>query len=272
MMKKGVKMVMALTLAVVFIGSASLLVRHMTQYDSGAEDQQTARELVSVSIPEEAVPLAAHPMEPENISHAVDTPEEVYVPADELAAALSNMDLSELRAVNSDVVGWIHIPGTEIDYPVLQGEDNDYYLHHTWQHRENIVGSIFMDYRNAAGFSDFNSILYGHHMRDGSMFRDLILYEKEQFRQEHPYIYLVDGTGKCTRYTVFAVYETETQLTYTVEFEDERLQAQWLSDCVNRSEFEAETLPGAGDEILTLSTCTGESYTSRWVVQAWAQR
>jgi len=260
----------AIALAVVFIGSASLLIRHTTQYDSGAEDQQAAREMVKIDIPEAAVPLAELPAEEALPAVTVSTGE-TYVPADALAAALSGMDLSELRAVNSDVVGWIHIPGTEIDYPVLRGEDNDYYLHHTWQHRENIVGSIFMDYRNAAGFSDFNSILYGHHMRDGSMFRDLILYEKESFRQEHPYIYLVDDTGKCIRYTVFAVYETETQMTYTVEFEDESLQSRWLSDCVERSEFAAETLPGADDRILTLSTCTGESYTSRWVVQAWAE-
>lgn len=270
-MKSGVKKIMALALAVVFIGSASLLIRHMNQYDSGAEDQQAARELVKIGIPEEEVPLAAQPAEEGGAAHVLTAQGTAYTPADEIAAALSNMDLSELRAVNPDVAGWIHIPGTEIDYPVLQGEDNDYYLHHTWQHKKNIVGSIFMDYRNAAGFSDFNSILYGHHMRDGSMFRDLILYEKEDFLREHPYIYLVDDTGECIRYTVFAVYETETQMTYTVEFEDESLRARWLSDCIARSEFAAETLPDSGDKILTLSTCTGESYTSRWVVQAWAE-
>ena len=270
-MKNGMRKLLAVALAAVLVGSASLLIRHMNQYDAGADDLQAARALVKTDIPEESVPMAAQPAEENGASHVLKAQETTYIPADEIAGSLSRMDLSELQAANPDVVGWIHIPSTAIDYPVLQGEDNDYYLHHTWQHRENIVGSIFLDWRNAAGFSDFNSILYGHHMRDGSMFRDLILYEKEEFLREHPYIYLVDDTGKCVRYTVFAVYETGTQLTYTTEFEDEGLRTRWLDDCIARSEFAAEELPNAGDKVLTLSTCTGESYTSRWVVQAWAE-
>lgn len=265
--------ILMLVLAFMFVASAALLIDHLIQYDAGARDQQEARELVNAVIPEAPVPLTGLPSEAETVSHAEFLPETAaYVPADEIAAAYSGMDMTELRAVNPDVVGWIHIPGTEIDYPILQGKDNDYYLHHTWQHRENIVGSIFLDYRNAAGFSDFNSILYGHHMRDGSMFHDLLLYEDEDFLQENPYIYLVDDSGKCIRYRVFAVYETATQLTYTVDFSNEQIREAWAADCAARSNMDLGRQPGAEDKILTLSTCTGESYTSRWVVQAWAQR
>ena len=91
------------------------------------------------------------------------------------------MDLPALQQVNSDVIGWIAIPGTEISYPLVQGTDNDYYLTHTWNQNSSAVGAIFMDCRCSADFSGFNTIVYGHRMNNGSMFAALKHYQKAGF-------------------------------------------------------------------------------------------
>lgn len=90
---------------------------------------------------------------------------------------LPKIDFHGLRAINGDIVAWIQIPGIEVDYPVVQGEDNEHYLHYTFDGKENIAGSIFLDYRNRADFTDGKVILYGHNMQDGSMFSNLEKYQ-----------------------------------------------------------------------------------------------
>lgn len=85
------------------------------------------------------------------------------------------IDFEGLRKINEDLVAWIQIPGIGVDYPVVQGEDNEYYLYHTFQKENNKAGSIFLDYRNHDDFTDRRVILYGHNMKDGS-----ILYNDEQ--------------------------------------------------------------------------------------------
>lgn len=97
--------------------------------------------------------------------------------ADPYAQALEQMDLPALQQVNSDVIGWIAIPGTEISYPLVQDTDNDYYLTHTWNQNSSAVGAIFMDCRCSADFSGFNTIVYGHRMNNGSMFAALKHYK-----------------------------------------------------------------------------------------------
>ena len=105
------------------------------------------------------------------------------------------MDLPALQQVNSDVIGWIAIPGTEISYPLMQGTDNDYYLTHTWNQNSSAVGAIFMDCRCSADFSGFNTIVYGHRMNNGSMFAALKHYKKQDFLQAHPQIYVTNASG-----------------------------------------------------------------------------
>ena len=88
-------------------------------------------------------------------------------------AETEGIDFDALRAINPNVVGWIVVPGTQISYPVVQGADNAWYLRHTFSGERNASGAIFMDYRNRADFSDNQTILHGHNMRDGSMFAPL---------------------------------------------------------------------------------------------------
>ena len=104
------------------------------------------------------------------------------------------VDFAALQEINPDVVAWIRIPGV-LEYPVVRGGDNSYYLNHTVQKTYNIAGSIFLDYRNERDFSDSKNIIYGHNMKDGSMFHVLRNYQDIDFFQEHTNmeVYLPDG-------------------------------------------------------------------------------
>lgn len=106
------------------------------------------------------------------------------------------IDFAELRKINEDIVAWIQISGIGVDYPVVQGEDNEYYLHHTFRKEANKAGSIFLDYRNRADFTEQRVIIYGHNMKDGSMFSNLKKYQDNAFRKESgtAYLYLPEKT------------------------------------------------------------------------------
>ena len=95
------------------------------------------------------------------------------------------VDFASLQEINPDIVGWIYIERTEINYPVVQGNDNQYYLKHLFSGEWNGSGCIFLDSRNRADFSDRHSIIYGHHMKNGSMFSGLTEYKKQEFYDSH---------------------------------------------------------------------------------------
>ena len=122
-----------------------------------------------------------------------------YKPADEEELSYS---FQELKAMNPDVCGWLTLDHTKIDYPVVQGTDNEYYLKHTFKKTEHVAGSIFLDKDNSQDFSNRKSILYGHNMKDGSMFQGLHKYESESYLQEHNKVYLYLPDGETLTYTV----------------------------------------------------------------------
>ena len=101
-------------------------------------------------------------------------PEQVYV------------DFAALEGVNSDIVAWLYGADTGLNYPIVQAEDNDYYLYRLLDGTWNKNGTIFMDYVNRSDFSDQNTLVYGHHMKSGAMFGALVQYKKQEFYDAHP--------------------------------------------------------------------------------------
>ena len=91
------------------------------------------------------------------------------------------MDFSSLQAINPEIIGWINGKGTRIDYPVLQTDNNDYYLRHMYNREYSLNGAIFMDCRCSKDFSDKNTVIYGHNMRNGAMLEDLEKYKEQVF-------------------------------------------------------------------------------------------
>lgn len=183
--------------------------------------------------------------------------------------ALKAVNLSDLRGVNSDVLGWITIPDTELSYPVLVCEDNWYYLNHTWSGERNAAGSIFLEQQCALDLSDFNVIIYGHRMHNNMMFGTLRFYEGMDYWREHPSVYLVSDAG-VARYDIFAAYEAGVRTqTYRLGLVEETEKQEFIDYCLGKSVLDTGIIPTTSEQILTLSTCTWQGgASSRWVVQA----
>lgn len=190
------------------------------------------------------------------------------LPQDENVSYLQQLDILALRAVNADVIGWIYIPGADINHPLMQTTDNSTYLYTNWEGNYNADGSIFLETECSSDLKDFNTIIYGHNMLSGSMFAPLHRYRDYNYYREHPYVYIVTDSA-IYRYEIFSAYKAGVKTdTYRLQFtDDEKKQA--LGHYVTSSLWAGNLIPTPEDFILTLSTCTGTGrYENRWVVQA----
>ena len=207
------------------------------------------------------------PQETEPESTQSQLPESAPMPDDPNIIQLLELDLTQLREENEDVVGWITIPDTTVSYPLLQWTDNQFYLNHTWKQTKNANGSIFIEYRNSPDFTDFNTIIYGHNMQSGAMFGSLRKYKDETYWQEHPAFYIVCDQG-VLRYDIFAVHNAGVDtIIYGLELETERTRTEFIRFATDYSSIDTGITPTIDDKIVTLSTCTGQGYATRWVVQ-----
>lgn len=262
-MKKNVRRGLQLVLLAVFLVSTSLLVTKWVDKANGSDVYEEAIAIASGSA-EEQIGEAPVPAAPR--------PELAWTPApveqDPHMDELMKINLDALRQVNPDVIGWILIPDTEINYPLLQGEDNDYYLNHTWKGQKNSVGSVFLECQNSPDLMDYNTIIYGHNMRDGSMFADIRNYAVKDYWKSNPFVYIITDAG-VYRYDVFAAYKADLEgLTFGLAFEGEDSRNNFLRYIRRESDFDTGIVPEPNDRILTLSTCYGNTNESRWVVQA----
>ena len=162
----------------------------------------------------------------------------------------------ELLKQNEDVVGWITVDGTQIDYPILQAEDNIKYLNRNFYHDESRAGSIFLDYRNDIRLTDErNIVIYGHRMKDGSMFQHITKFLDEDFFNEHRTIEF-DTLHEHYEAEIFAVYNTLTSFDYIqTYFEDDADFETLLTEIKSYSKFPTDVEVTANDKIITLSTC-----------------
>ncbi len=188
--------------------------------------------------------------------------------ATKIPAPRFNDGFQRLLERNKDTVGWIIIPGTKINYPVVQSEDNEYYLNRNFDRNKTSWGAIFMDYRNSIDEMGRHSILYGHNMNDGSMFAGITRYAKPEFFKRNAIIQF-DTLHESVQWEVFAAYETSVDFYFIqTEFRSKRDYADFLDSLVARSSVESNVLVTSDDQILTLSTCARSSDENRFVVHA----
>ncbi|MDE6956928.1 MAG: class B sortase [Lachnospiraceae bacterium] len=180
------------------------------------------------------------------------------------------VDFDKLMKINDDTIGWIRFypEPKEINYPIVQGEDNNVYLHKTFSDNENTLGAIFLDKGAASDFTDKNSIIYGHRMKDGSMFRHLQDYEDKKFWQKNPYFYIYTPDGKEVIYHIYSVGQVkETSNTYQTIFSSKEAYRKFLDETMEVSEYNTGVKVDVDDTIVTLSTCTAASDENRFVVR-----
>ncbi|MFS0724879.1 class B sortase [Paenibacillus sp. 1P07SE] len=173
-----------------------------------------------------------------------------------------------LHEMNPDIVGWLRIENTPIDYPVLQSEDNDYYLNHNVDKQASRRGSIFMDYRNTSIRDDTHTVIYGHHMKDGSMFGELAKYKDAAYYRDHPTI-TFEGIEEATAWDIFSVYiYTPDDPFFEYEFADQQHYEAYLQKIIEKSHYATGVSVTSDDQLLTLVTCTYEVTDARFIIHA----
>jgi sortase B len=164
------------------------------------------------------------------------------------------IDFAKLKQKNSDAIAWIKVNGTDIDFPVVKGTDNSYYLTHNFDKEKNKAGWIFADYRNKFDGTDKNIIIYGHNMKNGSMFASLKDVIKEEWynNENNKYIALITENENC-KYQVFSVYQIETE-EYYLQTNISNFK-EFVEKIKGRSKKDFNVDIKETDSILTLSTC-----------------
>lgn len=262
-MTKKLRAVLICVLAAIFIISTSMYISQLIDKERSKEIYNDA---LNIALGIEDAGAEEIEIEPE--------PQTTWIPApieeeDKEIEKMEQLDLNKLREYNEDVVGWIRIPGVkEIDFPIMQGEDNKYYLEHAWDGSENVTGSIFLEYLNSSDYTDYNTIVYGHNMRNGAMFAKLHLYRDQGTLDYWPYVYIRTDEG-VLRYEIFAsFYAPLDSPAYGLSFNQEETKVKLLEYAKENSEVKVDFEPELTDRILTLSTCSTSDKEQRWVVQA----
>ena len=229
---------------ILILAAACLIAAYCYSYrqsDLFYEDIQS-QGIVSSELPEENVPSVS--------------PETPY-PA---------VDFAALRQINPDLVGWISIPDTRINYPIVKREnDNKYYLSHLFDGTVNRSGCIFVDAR--CSLESEHILIHGHNMANGSMFRDLRQFRSRDFLDSHPFFWILTPE-KAYQVQIFAcgVVGLDSPV-WQLDFPTSGAKLTWLTSCQNVAWLRTDIMPAADDRIVTLSTCSYEFDQARWIVQ-----
>lgn len=180
-----------------------------------------------------------------------------------------DIDFDELQKINPDIVGWIYIPGTQTNYPILIGDNDSQYLHRNYKNNYQYLGSIYAHYRTSPLLDDPYTVLFGHNMKSGRMFGDLSYYAKQSFRDKYPFVYIYTPAKnmQCTVYASTTVNASDESIyRYGYEYATEEYR-KLIDYTVTKSSINCSIAPTENDQIFCLSTCTdGGRSTQRFVV------
>ena len=175
------------------------------------------------------------------------------------------IDFDALKQVNEDIIGWILFDHNGISYPILQGKDNEEYLYHLTDQTKNKAGSIFMDAACTPDFSDAHTIIYGHNMKDLSMFGKLKWYRTKRGYYENNRYFTIYTPDQVLRYEIFSWYEVKADdMVYQVGFQPDEVFLKFVEEMVKRSSQNTGVTVDEHDKIITLSTCSANG--KRFVV------
>lgn len=224
---------------VVFAVSAYKLYGIFSEYNKGDKEYQKIQDLVI------------------NTEKKDDTKEETF-----------SVDFEKLLAMNSDVVGWIRFDEpSEINYPVVQGRDNEEYLKRTFEANTNKLGTLFVDVNNPGDFSGRNTFIYGHNMKNGSMFAQLLKYKNDSFYKEHPYFYIYTPDGKVRTYEIFSAgVVKDTSDSYIMDYADDAAFQTYIDYIKQQSAYPTSAEVTTASKIVSLSTCTNVRDDERFLV------
>lgn len=192
-----------------------------------------------------------------------------YVELDD-KGVVTYVDLPKLISKNTDVKGWIYIEGTTINYPLLQGPNNDYYLYINYDGNYSEAGSIYIDSYCSEDLSDDHTIIYGHNMKNDTMFGTLNDFKNQSHRDAHPYVYILTPNGMWNKYEIFAYYRANiNDGTFDLFTGNVNKMNNYIDLVSAKNYLSNNLLPANGEKLITLSTCTEDlADDSRNVLQA----
>lgn len=258
--RKALSNLITIVAVLLILTAASLMGWRLWQLNIQKSSEKSVRELYNPDATPTPTPQATQaaslrPGEPTPAPTA--TPEPYVIPK-----------FQELVENNPDTVGWLTIPNTNVDHVVMQGDDNYYYLDHTFFEDGSTAGSMTLDFRMDATKLTGNVLLYGHHMQVGSMLNDLGKYQHETFYKKSPIIYF-DTIYEEAQWEVFSAYVQSNRFNYfKLDFESRDEYFKYIQALQRESMYETDVVLGPDDVILTLSTCIYDFEDARMVVHA----
>lgn len=177
----------------------------------------------------------------------------------------TSVDFEKLKQTNSDTVAWIYSKNGVINYPVVKTNNNDYYLKRSFYKKKNANGSIFMDYRSNSDFSSANTVIYGHSMDSGKMFKTLLNYKKQSYYDKYPVMYIFTPQGKYTL-EIFAAYETNSNDMVYGLISGQNAVNKFLNHAKSKSKIKTSVEVQQSDKLVSLSTCAYSSSDAKFVV------
>ena len=276
-MKKWLRITLIVILSLIIVISAFMIGRYY--YNSHKQkDQfdQLSQMVSSKRPPRPPIPVATEPTEPSGDEPAITEPGEPEIPTQPVETEPPGPlpEYVEVSALNPHMVGWLQIEGTRVDYPVMHTpEDGEYYLYKDFYGKYSSHGCLFIEKRCDVDRPSDNITIYGHNMKDGSMFAPILSYRTKSFWQEHRYIYF-DTLNERHTYEVFAVFTAVatkgTGFAYH-QFIDAYDQAEFdefVQKCLEKSIYDTGIHPVYGEKLITLSTCEYSQKNGRFVVVA----
>lgn len=239
----------------VFLFSAFQLLNIFLEYKKGTDEYKDLRKFVAEDT------IASDQTVPQEVTEGGQEVIEDDFPR-------LDVDFKSLMELNPDIIGWIRVLAVdEIDYPLVQGSDNEQYLHETFQGTANFAGSIFVDYQASRDFTDDNTFIYGHNMKNLSMFGNLKSLHDKAVYEKSPYI-IIYTAEKDYIYEIFSYHVASVDDdSFTTYFNMSDEFQNYLDTVIRRSEYATNVEVTSEDKIITLSTCTNDS-TTRFLVHA----
>lgn len=180
---------------------------------------------------------------------------------------ISPIDFEALSEVNPDVIGWIRIPDTNVDYPIVQTDDNDKYLHTSFEGEESIAGTVYLDFESDSDMMGFNNILYGHNMKNGSMFKDIVKYKDQSYFDEHKYFEIYTPERTIRLKAISCYYAKAEPIVRKTRFKTRESYEAFIKEMIKPCAwYEMPEFPI--DSLYTLVTCSYEVNDARTILYA----
>lgn len=173
------------------------------------------------------------------------------------APFVSPIDFEALSAINPDIVGWIRIPDTNVDYPIVQAPDNDKYLHTSFEGENSKAGAIFLDFESDSDLYGLNNVIYGHNMKNGSMFKDVVKYKDKEFFESHPTVWIYTPERTIQLKVLSAYYDEAKAIARKTKFKDQASFDAFVNAMLQPCSF-AEIPQQPIPRLYSLITCSYE--------------